>query len=599
MKRILYLIIGAVLLMGCEDFLETEPLTQKTSVNFPQTADDAKQMMAGIYTTMNNVQQFADRSFFMVCEIASDDKLGGGGMNDIAAQAYETFQFSDNEMLSNFWKVTYMGIHRANFAIENMELLSDEIVSPALKDQYKGEALFLRAYFYSRLNTLFNEVPLKTTTEPVNLGGASADEIYGQIAADLKSAIELLPNVPYSETEMGRVTKWAAEALMGRIFLFYTGFYNKDAITLPDGGSVTKANVIAWLEDADVNSGHMLVGDFHELWPYTNSLTIDTYDYIQNYMAETGKDLTYASDNGARNPETVFALQFNNFVGWDTRRGYSNTYELFFALRGLQNLENTYPFAGGWGQGNSVTESLVEQWQADEPNDPRLWASIIDINKEVMDSIPNVDYPEKSDDPYVQTRYKRGQWDFVMESNYWGKKYNGVTARNDEGKLMNDYGVIMYGMNDNNQLSHTDDLIFIRYADILLMLAELKEDVSYINRVRDRADLPALGGYTLEALQKERRYEFACEGLRWNDMRRWGAQYAKDNLEDQVGVAIFNFGQPATHKALHPDGYSARYDATKGFFPIPQSQIDISEGLLNQTEGYSQDGLGLYPGWSN
>jgi hypothetical protein len=581
MKRILYLIIGAVLFMGCEDFLETEPLTDKTSANFPQTAADAEQMMAGIYTTMNNVQSQAGVSYFMVCEVASDDKLGGGGMNDIDAQAYETFQFSRNDMLLNFWEVTYMGIHRANFAIENMTLLSDEVVSPALKNQYKGEALFLRAYFYSRLNTLFDEVPLKITTEAVNMGASSSDEIYGQIAADLKNAIELLPDVSYDQTEMGRVTKWAAEALMARVFLFYTGFYNQESIALPDGGSVTKQNVITWLEDAYANSGHYLVDDFHELWPYTNSRTIDDYQYIQDYMAEAGKELTYASDNGARNPETVFALQFSNFANWDIRRGYSNTYQLYFALRGLQNLENTYPFAGGWGQGNSVPESLVDQWLADEPNDPRLWASVIDIEEEV-----------------IPLGYQRGQWDFVMESNYWGKKYNGVTARGGDGGLKNDYGVVMYGTSDNNQLSHTDDLVFIRFADILLMLSELKEDASYMNEVRDRADVPPVS-YTIENLQKERRYEFAFEGLRWNDMRRWGADYAKNKLEDQVGVAIYNFGQEATHSALHPDGYSARYDATKGFFPIPQSQIDISEGLLNQVEGYSQDGLGLYPGWTN
>lgn len=582
MKRILYFVFAAVLLMGCEDFLEMDPITDKTTSNFPQTADDAKQMMAGIYTTMNNVQHLADRSFFFICEVASDDKLGGGGMNDLPAQSYETFQFSDNEMLINFWEVTYMGIHRANFAIENMSLISDEEVSPELKNQYLGEAMFLRAYFYSRLNTLFNEVPLKLTTEAENLPASSADEIYGQIAYDLKNAIELLPDVPYSETERGRVTKWAAEALMGRIFLFYTGFYNQDAITLPeDEGQVTKQDVINWLEDAYLNSGHYLVDDFHELWPYTNSLTKDDYQYLQDYMAETGKDLTYASDYGARNPETMFALQFSNFANWDIRRGYSNTYQLFFALRGLQNLESTYPFAGGWGQGNSVPESLVEQWQEDEPNDPRLWASVMDIEEEI-----------------IPLGYQRGQWDFVMESNYWGKKYNGVTARGDDGELKHDYGVVMYGTSNNNQLSHTDDLIFIRFADVLLMLSELTEDATYMNEVRDRADLPPVS-YTLENLQKERRYEFAFEGLRWNDMRRWGDEYTKEGLETQVGVKIYNFGNEDTHEALHPDGYSARYDATKGFFPIPQSQIDLSEGNLEQVDGYSQDGLGLYTGWSN
>src|SRR5690606_4912266 len=368
--------------------------------------------------------------------------------------------------------------------------------------------------------------------------------------------------------------------MMARIYLFYTGFYNKSNIALPEGGSVAKQDVIAWLEDCYANSGHSLVDDFHELWPYTNSETIGDYQYIQDYMAKTGKSLTYASDNGARNPESVFVLQFSNFAGWDIDRGYSNTYQLFYALRGLQNLEHTYPFAGGWGQGNSVPESLVEQWMEDEPNDVRLWASVMDIEEEV-----------------IPLGYQRGQWDFVLESNYWGKKYNGVTARASDGSLKNDYGVIMYGTSDNNQLSHTDDLVFIRFADVLLMLSELKEDATYMNEVRARVDLPPVE-YSLENIQKERRYELAFEGIRWNDMRRWGDSFAKAALESQEGVNVYNFGVEATHSALHPDGYSARYDETKGFFPIPQSQIDLSEGLLEQNEGYSQSGLGLYRGWN-
>ena len=147
----------------------------------------------------------------------------------------------------------------------------------------------------------------------------------------------------------------------------------------------------------------------------------------------------------------------------------------------------------------------------------------------------------------------------------------------------------MYGNVDNDQLSHTDDLVFIRYADVLLMLAELKEDVSYINEVRERAGLEPLAAYSLEALQKERRYELAFEALRYNDMRRWGADYAKAALEKQNGSPVYNFGGPATFDVtkLNPKGYSQRYDETKGFFPIPQSQINLSNGLLKQVPGWT------------
>ncbi|PZX11864.1 SusD-like starch-binding protein associating with outer membrane [Breznakibacter xylanolyticus] len=579
MKKIGYLFIAALMLSSCEDFLLVEPLTQKTSANFPQTAEDAKQMMAGIYTTMNNEQRDCDRSHMFVCEIASDDKLGGGGVNDIKAQGYEAFLSSDPEMLFHTWEASYEGIHRANFAIENLVLLSDAVVSPELKNQYMGEAKFLRAFFYYRLATLFGNVPLKISTPRADLSNATPEAIFAQIASDLKEAIELLPNIPYSTTEDGRVTRWAAQAMMARVWLFYTGFYQKSSLPMVGGGEVTKANVVTWLGDCVTNSKHDLVGDFHELWPYTNSLTVNEYDYTKAYMAKTGKQLKYASDNGARNPETVFALKFSNYTDWDIRKGYGNMYQLYFALRGLQSLNNTFPYSGGWGQGNSIPKGLVDQWQADEPNDIRLWASVLDIEAE----LPN---------------YSKGQWDFVLESNYWGKKYNGITAKDPKtGEPKHSYAVIMYGSKDNAQLAHGDDLILIRFADVLLMMSELTEDAQYMNRVRARVGLPAVS-YSLANLQKERRYELAFEGLRWNDMRRWGDAYAKAALETQIGAPVYNFGEPAVYNGLNPKGYSARYDETKGFFPIPESEIRLANGLIEQIPGF-KNGEGKYPGWSN
>lgn len=578
MKKILYIILFALIVTGCDDFLNYDPLTDKTSANFPGTSEEVMQMMAGIYTTMNNEHQLTDMSYLFVCEVASDEKLGGGGVNDVKAQAYEAFMYSDPDMLNHNWETTYEGIHRANFAIEKLDALTEGILSEEEKSQFKGEALFLRAFFYHRLATLYGSVPLKITTEMADLGGASADEIFGQIASDLKAAVSLLPNKPYSNTTEGHVTRWAAQAMMARVWLFYTGFYQKADLPLAEGGSVTKQEVITMLGECISNSGHTLVGDFHELWPYTNELTIQDYPYIQDYMTETGKTLKYASDNGARNPETLFALKFSNFADWDIRRGYANQYQLYFALRGLQSLANTYPFAGGWGQGNSIPKPVVDQWLSDEPNDPRLWASVLDIEAE----LPN---------------YAKGQWDFVMESNYWGKKYNGISAR-DGNKYYNDYSVLMYNNKDNQQLSHGDDLIFIRFADVLLMMSELTEDAQYMNRVRLRAGLEEKP-YSLENIQKERRYELAFEGLRWNDMRRWGDSYAKTALESQIGAPIYNYGNAAVYNGVIKNmNYSSRYDETKGFFPIPQSQINLSNGMLEQIAGYG-DGKGLYPGFSN
>ena len=525
--------------------------------------------MAGIYTTLTNEQRLGDQCYFFFMEVASDEKIGGGGQNDLKALSAESFMYSDPEMLAPNWQTTYMGIHRANYAIEKIPGLSDGVLEPAKKNQALGEAYFLRAFFYHRLATLYGRVPLKITTEVQELGAAEADDIFAQIASDLKAAIELLPSTPYTSTVEGHATRWAAQAMMARAWLFYTGFYQKSELPLAEGGSISKAQVITWLEELVTKSGHRLVDDFHQLWPYTNSLTINDYDYMVDYSQESGKPLNsliYASNEGARNPETIFALQFNVYAGWDIDRGYSNTVMLFSGLRGQQK---SFPFAGGWGQGNSVPKHIWEEWEAD---DVRRTASVIDIQSELP-------------------LYQRGQWDFVLESNYWGKKYNGVIHYKDEEKtkVSNDYGVEMYGNVDNDQLSHTDDQVYIRYADVLLMLAELAEEVIYINQVRARAGVAPIGGYSLEALQKERRFELAFEGLRYNDMRRWGAEYTKAALEKQNGSPVYNYGGAATFDVtkLNSKGYSTRYDETKGFFPIPQYQIDLSKGLLKQVPGWT------------
>ena len=54
-------------------------------------------------------------------------------------------------------------------------------------------------------------------------------------------------------------------------------------------------------------------------------------------------------------------------------------YQLYFGLRGMQSIKNTYPFSGGWGQANSIPKGMVDQWLVDEPNDPRTGASVLDI----------------------------------------------------------------------------------------------------------------------------------------------------------------------------------------------------------------------------
>lgn len=568
MKNIFYIGLAAIslLFMSCEDFLDTKNLTKKDTSNYPETVTDAEQMITGVYSNLNYAAAEPHNSFFYAAELASDDRLGGGGENDKLMQSLDMLMNYQSSMLEGFWKTRYKGIFRANMAIQTLDNCKG-FTSDDQKNQMKGEAYFLRAFFYYELASYFGQVPLVTTTDAVNLPKAQPEELWGQIAFDLKKAIELMPAKPYTWVEAGHVTKWSAEAMMGRAFLFYTGFYGKADMPLTEGGSVTKAQVVAWLEDCIKNSGHDLVKDFRNLWPYTNKYT------VKDYALTKDKGLNWVENDGAVNPETMFAIKFSNFPSWSTTIGYSNQYVLHFGLRGGQDYGKTFPFGQGWGAG-PVNPTIWNDWKTAEPEDMRRESSIINLPVE----LPN---------------YSKGGWsDFVQETDYWQKKYTPVTAKKSDGSYTSSYSTLMYGTAENFQLDNTQDLVLIRLADVYLMHSELSETNTYMNKVRERAGLAAKP-YSLANIQNERRWELAFEGVRWNDIRRWGI--AADLLEKQVGVPTYFKGVAVNNKSFG-GGYKARYNATKGFFPIPENQIALSEGVLTQNEGWGTSAA-EYTGW--
>ena len=133
--------------------------------------------------------------------------------------------------------------------------------------------------------------------------------------------------------------------------------------------------------------------------------------------------------------------------------------------------------------------------------------------------------------------------------------------------------------------------MLIRFADVLLMQSELKEDVAGINKVRARAGLNPIASYSLEALQRERRWELALEGTRWNDIRRW--HIAEAALQRQNNQQIYYCGEPDKNTA-HNGGYAARFKATAGFQKMPDSQVKV--GSVMQNEGWTGHDS-EYQGW--
>jgi starch-binding outer membrane protein, SusD/RagB family len=591
MKKFKYLIAAAasvaMLFTSCDDFLDTENLTQKDTSNYPKTVTDAQQVIAGIYNNLNVVNANPHQSFLYVSELASDDRLGGGGENDKLMQAEDLLMNYEPTMLEQFWKDRYAGIFRANTAISTLGNCTG-YASDDQKNQMLGEAYFLRAFYYYELASLFENIPVVTSADPENKAQSAPADTWGQIISDLKMAIELMPANKFGSgwVEAGHVDHWAAEAMMARAFLFYTGFYGEAGsplteVTLPDGSKVTKTDVITWVDDCVDNSGYSLVPCYLNLWAYTNRLTKNDYSYIQNYNTQNPtkpQSTSWVEDDNAVNPESMFAIKFSKFASWSTTIGYSNGYALHFGMRGAQDYAKTFPFGQGWGAG-PVAPNLWSDWVAAEPNDPRRAASVCHI----PDELPNYTY---------------GGWtDYVQETDYYSKKWAPISAKVNNAYIVA-FDVEMYNYTaqyTNMQLCNIHDIVLIRFADVLLMQSELKKEVAGINRVRTRAGLPTIATYTDAALQNERRWELSCEGGRWNDIRRW--HIAETALAKQANQPTYYKGVADVNTTSHNGGgYASRYQTTRGFFAIPENQIALSNGVLVQNAGWGSSSA-EYTGW--
>lgn len=561
-KTFLYLLIAGTL-TSCEKFLDTESYDKKNTGNFPVTVADANSMLTGVYNSLSAAISNPQHSHFYMAELASDDRFGGGGENDRDMQGLDHLMNTQPDRFLSFWTARYQGIFRANTALETLDQVSGW-TNEDQKNQVLGEVYFLRALYYFELSQLFGEVPLVTSTEVSNIPKSPADATYALIADDLQKAIELMPANPYTSVSAGHATKWAAQALLARVFLFYTGYYNKTELPRSSGGSVNKAQVLQGLEACIANSGHNLIPDFRNLWPYANQYTKQDYPYAQQ------NNLNYAGDG---HMETVFAVKFGTLVDWGDQYilGYSNQYNLHFSLRSNNGQAATFPFGQGWGAG-PVNTSLWNEWRQAEPNDIRRTGSIINVATDL--------------DGYIF-----GADNQMEETGYWQKKYIAITAY-DDGNLIPSYAILADAAPADYQLAHMQDLVLIRFADVLLMHAELSETATNLNRVRARANLPAVT-YSLAALKRERRWELAFEGLRYFDLMRW--HDAATELAKQEGIAIRNKGIETQMRAFG-GGYAARYQATGGFWAIPTSQIALSDGVLTQNAGWGES-THEFPGW--
>lgn len=595
MKKFIYFATVSLLalsLVSCERFLDTTNYWSKDSSNFPVNTTDADQMITGIYNNLNiTIADEVHKNHFIWNNICSDDCLGAGGNDDVDAQAEDLLMNNGADMYNTFYVERYQGIARANAAIET--LASCGVTGDKLM-QYYGEAFFLRAWFYYELATMFGNipVPIASTADPT-LPQLSGEALWGRIMEDCKIAADIMPAV--KSTGDGHVDKYCAEALLGRAYLFASGFYGIETFTLPayenegagvkieEGTKLGKSDVGAYIKDC-VKSGYELVDDPHNLWPYTNRCSVE-----DESSPWKGKGYHWCQDDGAVNPEALFVIKFNTQADWGTTMGYSNFTALYMGVRGQESNEDHFPFGTGWGM-CSVSPQFVADWEKAEPADKRRDASIINVDNGLWN-------------------YKFNGENNTQETGFYQTKIMAVTAYDDEGELRTSFFNVMYpgmayasGDPEDKDYNMLADMAIIRYAEVLLMDAEINNNQESFDKVRARAGLPSKP-ITEENIRNERRWELCFEGIRFDDIRRYGVEYAAAALDKQDGVPCYNCSDViGTNTASKFNGgYGKRYRETKGFVKIPSSQISLSAGAgaeytFTQNEGW---GAGTdFSGWN-
>lgn len=574
---------------ACDKFLDTTSYTERNTSNFPASEEDALQLVTGIYATLNlDLRENPGTCYIMQANLCSDDQYGGGGIDDAEAQAWDHLMYNDMDAQADYWTSCYSGIGRANMAIANLDKVEDE----SLRNQLLGEAHILRAWFYFELAQMFEEVPLVTnvpnsvaeTNEYPHIG--SYEEVYGLIAADLKKACDIMPSTPYGQilSGTGHVSRWVAEGLLARVYLFYTGFYsdkeNKSITTLPlmdletfeiSGQTVSKEYVVEKLEDCIKNSGYSLVPDYRCLWSYSNAATKANYPF----MADCEE--SWYRDN--ENPEQMF------YIACAQADDKYNRMVLYLGLRTFDSgdYEPVFPMNKGYGFA-TVNPDLWNTWDADDiRRKGSIWS--------VMDEAPNPD------------GYQIGAENQMEESLLWQKKTQAIACYINDKWFFEFTSSSLYYGNDKKDFGRkkcTTDFTLMRFADVLLMHAELTDGkVIYkgmdgMNAIRNRAKLAPIP-YSVDALRQERRHEFAFEGIRWGDMRRYGKTYCIAALESQLNQDIYNMGVKTKMKDQGA-GYRARYEATYGFRPYPQTEISLSNGVLTQRPGWDASSA-LFTSW--
>jgi len=491
-KQIKFIPVAFLLLVSCEK-LELAPENQFTDSNYWSSVSKAQTLLNTAYSQMQNSQ------YFFYNEALSDNAYNGTGDNaGVASIAAGNYDASLGRFKEE-WNSRYGGIKTCNLLLENINRVPN--ADPAVIERMIAEARFLRAFQHFQLTTWFGDIPLVKKDlqlqEALTMTRTSHAEVVQFILDELDDIIPTLPkNNTLPQAERGRITMGAAVALKARVLLYENRW--QEVVNLTQ-------------EFMNMNYGQ------YALFPSYSGLFQQQNEY---------------------NSEDILSLQYvPQFRMWGE----------FFDMAPIS--------AGARLNGLAPTQELVDSYLMlngkkinesgsgyDENNpyinrDPRLTATVVyDRYNWTGPNGNSVIYIKPGTDPNQEAPNEYAQGSSKTTTGYYTRKY--------------------YDIQHLTSLQSGLNLMLIRYADILLMYAEAKNELNQMDNtvwnatvraVRARAGFTDAAALTFNAslgqqgyreiIRNERRTEFGMEGLRIFDIRRW--KIAEDVLNGYAHGARF------------------------------------------------------------
>ncbi len=500
MKTIIYrtlIFVAGLSLWSCgEDFLNKNDPTRLNASTFYQTEDQLEQAVNALYAGMQgyvSIQwQFGD---FISDNTTLHYNVENRGQGP-SLEALEYWQYlPSTSNIVNLYNNIYSRLVDVN---TTLQALSTASIDEGARINLEGQAKWIRAYYYFELVQHFGDVilltePITNPSDAWNYTRSPASEVYDLIESDLNFAVDALPET-LPASEMGRVTKGAALALLGKVYLTQKEY----------GMAVSTLQQVLPL-------GYTLLNDYAQVFD----------PVFKNHS------------------ESIFDVQFqgNNDLGEES--GF--TYNFYPRLSAGQVIPFPGADGGGW---NIPSLSMIAEY---EPGDLRKDISLAEGYFDANNNWVAVPYIKKFLHPHSILGRPNENWPIL------------------------------------------------RYADVLLMLAEAINEESgpadaytYVNQVRQRADLDPLSGLTQDsfrdAVLKERRMELAFENHRWFDLKR-------TNTPAEMAAILNAYGEvekanPTTSRGgfgFTPTEYV--FNTHQYLFPIPDVEIQLNQEL-KQNDGY-------------